>query len=181
MPPRSPTTVGMAVETTVISIAAIERLSNREMTVSGRLVFILGVDALPAVAARIIRRLPSGVPGLQQLLDERASVLRRYLQRPPGERPALGQHRLQLIQRGRVVLLVEEPDGDRVAPLAASFDGRVQVGGIVAHLLELPGPLLEEVARVLVVVGHAGAEDVDKSESPVLDGALDQRDEMLLL
>src|SRR6266436_2616884 len=42
MPPRSPTTVGMAVETTVISIAAIDRLSNREMTVSGRLVFILG-------------------------------------------------------------------------------------------------------------------------------------------
>ena len=41
MPPRSPTTVGMAVETTVISIAAIERLSNSEMTVSGRLVFIL--------------------------------------------------------------------------------------------------------------------------------------------
>src|SRR6266446_9046043 len=40
MPPRSPTTVGMAVETTVISIAAIERLSNSEMTVSGRFVFI---------------------------------------------------------------------------------------------------------------------------------------------
>src|SRR6266478_8482145 len=40
MPPRSPTTVGMAVETTVISIAAIERLSKSEMTVSGRFVFI---------------------------------------------------------------------------------------------------------------------------------------------
>src|SRR6267143_135337 len=42
MPPRSPTTVGMAVETTVISIAAIERLSKSEMTVSGRFVFIDG-------------------------------------------------------------------------------------------------------------------------------------------
>src|SRR5437868_4883928 len=42
MPPRSPTTVGMAVETTVISIAAIERLSKSEMTVSGRFVFIEG-------------------------------------------------------------------------------------------------------------------------------------------
>src|SRR3989440_12985611 len=41
MPPRSPTTVGMAVETTVISIAAIERLSSRETTVRGRLVFIV--------------------------------------------------------------------------------------------------------------------------------------------
>src|SRR2546430_11658317 len=41
MPPRSPTTVGMAVETTVISIAAIERLSSSETTVSGRLVFIV--------------------------------------------------------------------------------------------------------------------------------------------
>src|SRR5204863_4900600 len=163
MPPRSPTTVGMAVETTVISIAAIERLSNSEMTVSGRLVFILGVDAL------------------QQLLDERASVLRRYLQRPPGKRITLGQHRLQLIQRGRVVLLVEEPDGDRLAPLATSLDGRVQVGGIVAHLFQLPGALLEEVARVLVVVGHAGAEDVDEGESPVLDRALDQRDQVFLL
>src|SRR6267378_2232785 len=42
MPPRSPTTVGMAVETTVISIAAIDRLRRRETTVSGRLVFIAG-------------------------------------------------------------------------------------------------------------------------------------------
>src|SRR5438309_4085605 len=41
MPPRSQTTVGMAVETTVISIAAIERLSSSETTVSGRLVFIV--------------------------------------------------------------------------------------------------------------------------------------------
>src|SRR5467141_2922518 len=41
MPPRSPTTVGMAVETTVISIAAIERLKRSETTVSGRLVFIV--------------------------------------------------------------------------------------------------------------------------------------------
>src|SRR3954471_20008989 len=40
MPPRSPTTVGMAVETTVISIAAMERLSRSETTVRGRLVFI---------------------------------------------------------------------------------------------------------------------------------------------
>src|SRR6266436_1951268 len=48
MPPRSPTTVGMAVETTVISIAAIERLSSRETTVRGRLVFIVRVDALAA-------------------------------------------------------------------------------------------------------------------------------------
>src|SRR5712664_3541905 len=54
MPPRSPTTVGMAVETTVISIAAIERLSNSEMTVSGRLVFIVGVDALLTVKAQTI-------------------------------------------------------------------------------------------------------------------------------
>src|SRR5258708_2574993 len=40
MPPRSPTTVGMAVETTVISMAAIDKLSSRATTVSGRLVFI---------------------------------------------------------------------------------------------------------------------------------------------
>src|ERR1700726_3990299 len=106
MPPRSPTTVGMAVETTVISIAAIDRLSNREMTVSGRLVFILGVDALPTVEAQsIVRGVLTGnernlamLVSSQQLFDQRASVLRRYLQRPPGERLALGQHRLQLVQ-----------------------------------------------------------------------------------
>src|SRR5438270_6854479 len=41
MPPKSPTTVGMAVETTVIAIAAIERLRSSETTVSGRLVVIV--------------------------------------------------------------------------------------------------------------------------------------------
>jgi hypothetical protein len=37
--------VGIAVDTTVISIAAIERLSRSEMTVRGRLVLIARVDA----------------------------------------------------------------------------------------------------------------------------------------
>src|SRR3954462_5384379 len=52
MPPRSPTTVGIAVETTVISIAAMERLSSSETTVSGRFVFIPGVDAPSRGAAQ---------------------------------------------------------------------------------------------------------------------------------
>ena len=40
IPPRSPTTVGMAVDTTVISIAAIDRLSRAGITVGRRLVLI---------------------------------------------------------------------------------------------------------------------------------------------
>src|ERR1700737_5536438 len=61
MPPRSPTTLGMGVETTVISIAAIERLSNREMTVSGRFVFIVGIDAQLTVEAQISRQLTTAL------------------------------------------------------------------------------------------------------------------------
>jgi hypothetical protein len=48
MPPRSPTTVGMAVETTVISIAAIERLKSSATTVRGRLVFNALSSARPS-------------------------------------------------------------------------------------------------------------------------------------
>src|ERR1700693_469690 len=57
MPPRSPTTVGMAVETTVISIAAIEMLRRSETTVSGRLVFTrlaaLAVEVLPVQRGQV--------------------------------------------------------------------------------------------------------------------------------
>src|SRR5258708_18669887 len=64
MPPRSPTTVGMAVDTTVISMAAIDRLSSRATTVSGRLVFIAVDDALTRLPRRrpVIRKGGCGNP-----------------------------------------------------------------------------------------------------------------------
>src|ERR1700716_184591 len=56
MPPRSPTTVGIAVETTVISMAAIDRLSRSATTVSGRLVFIASAyDASFSLPVRLAR------------------------------------------------------------------------------------------------------------------------------
>jgi hypothetical protein len=44
MPPRSPTTVGIAVETTVASRAAMKRLRMSATTVVGRWVFLIKND-----------------------------------------------------------------------------------------------------------------------------------------
>src|SRR6202171_4292940 len=85
MPPRSPTTVGIAVETTVISIAAIERLSNREMTVSGRFVFIVGIDAQLTVEAQISRQLTTV---LRPVRERSPANLAAAAGRAPRPRPA---------------------------------------------------------------------------------------------
>src|SRR5690349_17403584 len=65
----------MAVETTVISIAAIERLRSRETTVSGRLVFI-GVEGCRYSGrdSRLSRRHCHGVVLRCELLRPRALV-----------------------------------------------------------------------------------------------------------
>src|SRR5581483_3740619 len=112
MPPRSPTTVGMAVETTVISIAAIEMLRSSETTVSGRLVFTRlaalpvevldaqrrGVDVVEAAGVdrrhRPLRALPAreradAAPLAEQVMDHLPVEL------------VVGERLLALLQRER--------------------------------------------------------------------------------
>ena len=95
-----------------------------------------------------------------------------------GGRPAV-QDRLACVQRLDGLVLIEEPGVDPVVPLHGSFAGGLPVGGIVPLVLQRGDPLAEEVVGVVAVEGDARTEDVDHRETRVLDGALDEPDQLL--
>src|SRR5947209_13991187 len=91
MPPRSPTTVGMAVETTVISIAAMDRLRRSETTVSGRFVFIDRGRCRARAGEATALSLREGIAGVGGAAVEAGAEPARAVRcRPVGER--LGRH-----------------------------------------------------------------------------------------
>src|SRR5689334_7456416 len=102
---------------------------------------------------------------LHQLSDELQGQLGGHPKWPSRQRPALREHRLELIQARQVLALPEEPDWNRLAPLVTPFHGGVEIGRVVAALVQLVGTLLEEVVGVVVVERHARAEGVDQGEA----------------
>src|SRR5713226_5655845 len=115
MPPRSPTTVGMAVETTVISMAAIDKLSSRATTVSGRLVFIAVCTMLLRAGRLVVQWQLGGNAAAPPCRTRSASVssvmacglpppfggARRRFPAPRRLRAERGRERRQLRQRER--------------------------------------------------------------------------------
>src|SRR5260370_9476942 len=96
------------------------------------------------------------------------------------ERPGL-QDRFGLVRCGYIRALEEESDGDLVAPEQRFFNGSLKVGGIVGRIVfEFFDPRPEPLESVVVVVGHAWAEDIDKGKTLVLDRSLEQLVEVFL-
>ena len=86
------------------------------------------------------------------------------------------------MQRGQVGALEEFADGDFLAPQSDFSIAREPVGGVVLGIVfELLHARTEPLEGVVLVVGDAGAEDVEEREALVLDGLLDQFGEVLLL
>src|SRR5580658_1292110 len=91
------------------------------------------------------------------------------------------QDRLSAVQSGNIGALEEFPNGDFIAPeqgfLHRGRPVRRVKTGVVLELLQ---PWTEPLVGIVVIVGDAGAEDVQERESLVLDPVLDQLGEMLL-
>src|ERR1700737_5397593 len=131
MPPRSPTTVGMAVETTVISMAAIDRLSSRATTVSGRLVFIAGTSYGRRIEPRESALAPVRPVGIGRRYRARLLQQSHVLGR---ERPADGA---QVLAQLRFVALAEDDRGDgRALEQPVDGDLRHRPSRFFRHLVE---------------------------------------------
>src|SRR4051812_24462884 len=160
MPPRSPTTVGMAVETTVISIAAIEMLRRSETTVSGRLVF----TRLAALAVEVLDAQPCQVDVVETAgVDRHHRPVRALAARKRTDAAALaeqvmdhllvelvvGQRLFALLQRERV------NRNEREQRPGARADGAVALGDGLREIDLHAIPDCAAVTAAVVGVGHA--------------------------
>src|SRR5438046_2543334 len=118
---------------------------------------------------------------LHQHLKYRTGHAGTRLQNAMGQRPMV-QDRLVSVQGGNVRTLEEFPDRNLLAPEQRLLHGGHPVGGIMSGILfELLHTRTEPLVRIVVIVSHARAEDVQEREARMLDALLDQLGQMLLL
>ena len=90
-----------------------------------------------------------------------------------GRDGAIVKDRFSSPQTFTIGILVKEANVDSWAPFHRLLAGRFPIARVVVLVLQLGHPFFEEVVRVVEVERHTGAEDVDKGETLVLNGALD--------
>src|SRR5215469_2568504 len=118
---------------------------------------------------------------LHQFFDEAARHIGGHPRFETHKR-ALVQHRLGSVQAGHIGALEEFSYGDFFAPKERFLHRHGPVRSVVHRIvLELLQARAIPLVRIVVIVGHARAEDVEERKAFMLNALLDEFGEMLLI